>query len=81
MIQETKTTTVTKPSFNEQAVKERFDSLKKSAEELAGKAGYNPFLYFATKIKPLQDRFNKGERSTELQSEILALPPVVPPLK
>ena len=65
--------------FDETKVKAHFDAVYKAHKEVEGKVGYNPFLYITSKVQPLAFRFERGERTKELQDAILAL--VVTPSK
>jgi hypothetical protein len=54
--------------------------LETSKKEVAGKVGYNPFLYFHVHVTPLLIRYNKNERSKELLQAMLSLPSSIPAL-
>lgn len=66
--------------FNEQAVADKFAKLQSSIQENAGKKGHNPFLWWKRNAQDLYSRFNKAERTKELQDAVLALPDSIQPV-
>lgn len=81
MAEETKTTPVVKssttaapPAIDWNKAVDKISKVKEALKEFVGKIGYNPFLYAEEKVRPLQDRYTKGERTPELFKAIMELP-------
>ncbi len=52
----------------------RVTQVQKFLGRFEGKPGHNPFIYYNNNIKPLVERYHKGERSLELYKLMLELP-------
>jgi len=65
-----------KVTFDEAAVKKKFQTIEANVNKVAGKKGHNPFFWIATDVQPLVDKYMKGERSDTLFKAIMALPDV-----
>jgi hypothetical protein len=51
----------------------RITEIHEHLKSFEGKKGCNPFFYFNKFVKPLTDRYGKGERTEELYKQILSL--------
>lgn len=60
-------------SFDKPRLEARLKEVKDHLNSFVGRAGYNPYVYFNARIKPLQDRLKKGEETKALQDSILNL--------
>lgn len=69
----------TKPLDWKQA-ETQLEKVTKFLSSFEGKHGHNPFMFYDQKIKPLADRYLKGERSQELFDQMIKLkeePPTI----
>jgi hypothetical protein len=66
--------------FNKEAVAKKLQTIADNVNALAGKPNYNPFLWFARRVKHIADKFHAGEHTPEVQKSILDLPDAPEPL-
>lgn len=69
----TPTPTLEASSFDKPRLEAKLKEIKDHLNGYVGKAGYNPYIYFNARVKPLQDRLKKGEETKALQDSILNL--------
>jgi hypothetical protein len=69
-------------TFDAKKFQEHLNNIKNEQAKFAGKHNHNPFIWINKNVLPLEERFNKGERTKELFDAALAIkaqPPVVNP--
>lgn len=74
--------TVTPFKFDEAKFKSHLASIKEEQLKFTGKHNHNPFLWIANNVRPIETRFDKGERSEELYklgTELKSIAPRVNP--
>jgi len=65
-------------TFDANKVQEHLNQIKVEQLKFAGKHNYNPYLWLNKNVLPLEERFNKGERSKELFDAMLAIKAQLP---
>ena len=59
--------------FNAQPLIEHIKAIKDKLQTFVGKPGYNPFIWNAKNLAPLEKRLNDGEQTVELNNAIALL--------
>jgi len=67
-------------TFDETAIKKKIQTIEENVNKIVGRKGYNPHFWLNQSVHPLVNRFLAGERTSELQDAILALPDSPPKL-
>lgn len=75
-----KVTASTEFKFDEKAFIAKLNQLNAAAKAVEGKPNYNPFVWLANNVTPLNAEYVKGTRTKELFDKLMAVKAEVPPV-